>query len=143
MVINRSPELAEIIPSIGARIALQNYFFNNNVAKETKTPSQLSVIPISTPCVTPTLTVALTPQKMFDVTSLDNETPVNINTQVPIENIIQSLHVETSSVNDTQNIVLLNTNCDDEPPKKIQRIETMDISSEYHLLYHLLYYLYL
>jgi len=64
---------------------------------------------------------------MFDVTSLDNETPININTQVPTENIIQSLHVETSSVNDTQNIVLLNTNCDDEPPEKIQRIETMDI----------------
>jgi len=59
MVINRSPELAEIIPSIGARIALQNYFFNNNLAKETKTPSQLSVIPISTPSVTPTLTLAL------------------------------------------------------------------------------------
>jgi len=127
MVINRSPELAEIIPSIGARIALQNYFFNNNLAKETKTPSQLSVIPISTPSVTPTLTLALTPQKMFDVTSLDNETPININTQVPTKNIIQLLHVETSSVNDTQNIVLLNTNCDDKPPEKIQRIETMDI----------------
>jgi len=127
MVINRSPELAEIIPSIGARIALQNYFFNNNSAKETKISSQLSMIPISTPSVTPTLSLALTPQKMFDVTSLDNETPININTQVPIENIIQSLHVETPSVNDTQNIVLLNTNYDDEPPEKIQRIETMDI----------------
>jgi len=124
MVINRSLELAEIIPSIGARIALQNYFFNNNLAKETKTPFQLSMIPISTPSVTP---LALTPQKMFDVTSLDNETSININTQIPTENIIQSLHVETSSVNDTQNIVLLNTNCDNEPPEKIQRIETIDI----------------
>lgn len=49
MIINRCPELAELIPSIGARIALQNYFSKNDSDKETEISSELSMTSVSTP----------------------------------------------------------------------------------------------
>lgn len=127
ITINRCPEVTEVIPSIGARIALQNYFLNNGLCEETKTPSELSLASTSTPSVTPTLTLALAPQEIFDMTiPLDNEASINSNAQTCTENATQPSLLKASSVNDRQNIIILNTSYNDEPAKKIQKIETVD-----------------
>ncbi|XP_024877805.1 uncharacterized protein LOC112458415 [Temnothorax curvispinosus] len=133
MTINQCPELAEVIPSIGARIALQNYFrSNDDLCKEINAPSDnnLPLASTSTPFVTPSLTLALTPEEMFDE-SLDNTTSNN-DIKASMENATQSSFVEESSVNDTQNIVILDTyGHDSEIVKELQRIdETVDMMLE-------------
>lgn len=127
MATNRCPELVEVIPSVGARIALQNYFFNNDLSKRTNAPSELSLASTSTPSVTPTLTLALPPREIFDTCmTLDKEVPISNDTEISTENAMQTSFVESPSVNDTQNIVIINTTCEDEVAKKIRRIETAD-----------------
>ncbi|XP_018371195.1 PREDICTED: uncharacterized protein LOC108766410, partial [Trachymyrmex cornetzi] len=148
MIINQRPELAEVIPSIGARIALQNYF-NYDLKKERQASPESFVTPISTPSVTPTLTLAIAPQEMLDplvvtpqemldplvvtpqemldslvVVPLD-KTPVSDDMETPTENITQSLLVEVSPsvTNDTQNIIILNN---DKELTEIQKIETVE-----------------
>ncbi|XP_039308866.1 uncharacterized protein LOC113005534 [Solenopsis invicta] len=116
MVVNRCPELCDVIPSIGARIALQNYFINNDSDKETETSSHISLSSVSTPSATLPL-ANITPRDILDAAiSLDNES-VN-NTEEYIENI--ESHLKTSN---TQNIIILT---DNEPANKKQRIETVD-----------------
>lgn len=126
MVINRCPELAELIPSIGARIALQNYFSKNDSDKEIEISSELSMTSVSTPSVTPTLTLALTPQEIFNATMTFDEKPIQSDIEASIENIRQPLLVKACPDNDTQNIVILSSSPDNEPAKKIQGIETVD-----------------
>lgn len=74
MISNQRLELAKVIPSIGARIALQNYF-NYDLKKEVKASPEISVTPILTPPVTSTLTLAITPQ---DVRPSSNSTVRNV-----------------------------------------------------------------
>ncbi|XP_071652958.1 uncharacterized protein [Temnothorax longispinosus] len=133
MTINQCPELAEVIPSVGARIALQNYFrSNDDSCKEINAPSDnnLPLASTSTPFVTPSLTLALTPGEIFDE-SLDNTTSNN-DIKASMENATQSSFVEESSVNDTQNIVILDTyGHDNEIVEELQRIdETVDMMLE-------------
>ncbi|XP_011867490.1 PREDICTED: uncharacterized protein LOC105561787, partial [Vollenhovia emeryi] len=134
MTINRCPEITEVIPSIGARIALQNYFSNNDLDKETETPPERSLTSTSTPSVTPSeaLTTLMSSNTSIDV-SLDNEASINSGTVV--ENTVQ-LPLEISSVNDIQDVIILSTT-NDEPAKKKQRIEAVNhtIEKDYLRLY--------
>lgn len=132
MSIHELTELADVLPtSAGARILLQNYFLKNNISKETRTSSELPLATNSTSSVTPTMTLTLMPQQAFDMTaSLDREVSMNNNkltssSQAPIENAIHPSLTKTSSVNDSQEIRIFNTSYDEEPAKKIQRIETV------------------
>lgn len=132
MVVNRCSELTEVIPSIGARIALQNYFANNDLDKETETSSHISVASVSTPSATPTLTLTITPHDIFNAAmSLDKDENILMNSDIEasIENIE---HIESNLKTDTQNIVILNSS-DNEPLKKMQRIETVDNMVCYHV----------
>ena len=125
MVTNRCPELVEIIPSIGARFALQNYFLNNDKSKEIIASSELALPSTSTSFVTPTL--ALTPQEIFEVAvPLDNKASIISDTETSTENIIPSSLVETPSVNNAQNFIILNANCENKVSRKRQRIEIVD-----------------
>lgn len=136
MNINRSPELVELIPSIGARIALQNYFCNKNIeCEETEAHSQLYLPSTSTSCVSPTVTFTVAAQEMFDMIPDDSKMPINCDTQALKENAEQL--VEASAVNETQKIILLDTSYDDKPAEK--RVEIVNTTMVCMILQNLNY----
>lgn len=130
MTINRSPELVELIPSIGARIALQNYFRNEHTSEETASyflPSQqLSLPSTSTPSIMPTVTYKA--EEILDITVPEDVTiPITCDAQAPT--VVQPLLVEASTVNDTSKVIILNATYDDEPAEKIKRVEIDNVNT--------------
>lgn len=116
MVTSRSLELPEVIPSIGARFILQNYF--KVLREETESSCELSSI--STPVTTSNFSFVLAPQDIT-IPINDNKILNNIEIQEPIESSL----AEESSVN-SETDTILNNNHDDTTAVKKQRIETVD-----------------
>lgn len=122
MSTHRCPELTEVISSVGARIALQKVF-SNDICEETNVPFELPVASTSTSAVTPTLTLAS--QDMFDVIE-NNEMSINSDIETSLEDDVQSSEETIVKTSDTQNMIILNTSCDNEPARKKQKIETVN-----------------
>lgn len=138
MVINRSPELVEIIPSVGARIALQKYFKEEYTkCGETKTPYQISLP--STSSSSSLMTCTFEAQEMLNMTDphKNGNMSITCNTPTEVTNFERPL-IEESTVNDAQEVIIINT-VNEEPMENIQTVETIDTTKVYMTLQNVCY----